>query len=159
MLNSAIPCYANKCISQQPMDRSNVFSTLQVRFLSPIHSTYSRYSTGYLHIPNGSDVSVPKTSGSLPLEKAPIPRKDLLQLREALRSWYPDLADRQIAWTRICYYTDSANRDFLIAKHPKFDNVHYATAGSGHGFKVRRRYCICCAAYTLRSSCRSLEHM
>lgn len=94
------------------------------------------HGPGYLFKPDGCDVPRPKTNGNLPMEKAPIPKRNLQNLREALRLIYPDLADRKVAFTRLCFYTDSPDSDFLIASHPKYSNVHYATAGSGHGFKV-----------------------
>jgi glycine/D-amino acid oxidase-like deaminating enzyme len=35
----------------------------------------------------------------------------------------------------VCQYENSSNGDFLIDRHPGFDNVWLVGGGSGHGFK------------------------
>jgi glycine/D-amino acid oxidase-like deaminating enzyme len=35
----------------------------------------------------------------------------------------------------VCQYENTSNGDFLIDRHPEFDNVWLAGGGSGHGFK------------------------
>ena len=37
--------------------------------------------------------------------------------------------------TRVCQYENTSNGDFLIDRHPDFDNVWLVGGGSGHGFK------------------------
>lgn len=37
--------------------------------------------------------------------------------------------------TRVCQYENTSNGDFLIDRHPAFENVWLAGGGSGHGFK------------------------
>ena len=36
---------------------------------------------------------------------------------------------------RVCQYENTSNGDFLIDRHPDFDNVWLVGGGSGHGFK------------------------
>jgi glycine/D-amino acid oxidase-like deaminating enzyme len=37
--------------------------------------------------------------------------------------------------SRVCQYENTSNGDFLIDRHPDFDNVWLVGGGSGHGFK------------------------
>ena len=37
--------------------------------------------------------------------------------------------------TRVCQYENTSNGDFLIDRHPDYDNVWIVGGGSGHGFK------------------------
>jgi glycine/D-amino acid oxidase-like deaminating enzyme len=36
---------------------------------------------------------------------------------------------------RVCQYENTSNGDFLIDRHPEFENVWLVGGGSGHGFK------------------------
>jgi len=40
-----------------------------------------------------------------------------------------------IVESRVCQYENTSNGDFLIDRHPEFDNVWIVGGGSGHGFK------------------------
>jgi glycine/D-amino acid oxidase-like deaminating enzyme len=55
--------------------------------------------------------------------------------RAYLRSRFPALADAPLVETRVCQYENTSNSDFLLDRHPDFDNVWLAGGGSGHGFK------------------------
>jgi monomeric sarcosine oxidase len=48
---------------------------------------------------------------------------------------FPALKDAPIVETRVCQYENTSNGDFLIDRHPEFDNVWLVGGGSGHGFK------------------------
>jgi glycine/D-amino acid oxidase-like deaminating enzyme len=37
--------------------------------------------------------------------------------------------------SRVCQYENTSNGDFLIDRHPEFNNVWIVGGGSGHGFK------------------------
>jgi glycine/D-amino acid oxidase-like deaminating enzyme len=55
--------------------------------------------------------------------------------RAYLKLRVPLLADAPIIETRVCQYENTSNGDFLIDRHPDFENVWFAGGGSGHGFK------------------------
>lgn len=55
--------------------------------------------------------------------------------REWVAHRFPGMADMPILESRICQVESTANGDFLIDRHPDFDNVWIAGGGSGHGFK------------------------
>jgi sarcosine oxidase len=55
--------------------------------------------------------------------------------RAWLRARMPALADAPVLESRVCQYENTATGDFLIDRHPEFENVWIAGGGSGHGFK------------------------
>ena len=59
----------------------------------------------------------------------------LKSMREFLAQRVPLLANAPVTETRICQYENTSNGDFLIDKHPIFENVWLVGGGSGHGFK------------------------
>jgi sarcosine oxidase len=56
-------------------------------------------------------------------------------LRVYLSRHLPGLKDAPVVETRVCHYENTWNGDFLIDRHPGFENVWLAGGGSGHGFK------------------------
>jgi len=57
------------------------------------------------------------------------------EARAFLTGRFPDLRDAPLTESRVCQYENTSNGDFLIDRHPEFDNVWLAGGGSGHGFK------------------------
>jgi sarcosine oxidase len=55
--------------------------------------------------------------------------------RSYLGRRFPDLADGPILETRTCQYETTPDTNFVIDRHPTFDNVWLVGGGSGHGFK------------------------
>lgn len=62
-------------------------------------------------------------------------REGEADVRRYLASRFPALAQQPLVETRVCQYENSANGDFLIDRHPHFENVWLVGGGSGHGFK------------------------
>ncbi|HYV10577.1 MAG TPA: FAD-dependent oxidoreductase [Pyrinomonadaceae bacterium] len=56
-------------------------------------------------------------------------------VREYLAKRVPRLANAPVMETRVCQYENTSNGDFLIDRHPEFENVWIVGGGSGHGFK------------------------
>ncbi len=48
---------------------------------------------------------------------------------------FPGLRGAPVIESRVCQYTNTADGDFIIDRHPAADNVWIAGGGSGHGFK------------------------
>jgi len=48
---------------------------------------------------------------------------------------FPDLAYAPLVETRVCQYESTSSGDFLIDRHPDFENFWIIGGGSGHGFK------------------------
>jgi glycine/D-amino acid oxidase-like deaminating enzyme len=59
----------------------------------------------------------------------------LAAARAYLAERMPELADAPVTETRVCQYENTSNGDFLIDRHPAFENVWLVGGGSGHGFK------------------------
>jgi glycine/D-amino acid oxidase-like deaminating enzyme len=57
------------------------------------------------------------------------------RLREFLRASLPGLADAPIVSTRLCFYCDTFDEHFWIARDPDRDGLIVAAGDSGHGFK------------------------
>ncbi len=57
------------------------------------------------------------------------------RLRQYLVQRVPALAEAPIIETRVCQYENTSNGDFLIDRHPAFENAWIVGGGSGHGFK------------------------
>ena len=55
--------------------------------------------------------------------------------RDFLVRRFPALKDAPLLETRVCQYENTSSGDFLIDRHPAFDNVWLVGGGSGHGFK------------------------
>jgi sarcosine oxidase len=67
------------------------------------------------------------------------PRMASVQAIAAARNFiakrFPALKNAPIVESRVCQYENTSNGDFLIDRHPDFDNVWLVGGGSGHGFK------------------------
>jgi sarcosine oxidase/L-pipecolate oxidase len=64
-----------------------------------------------------------------------VPESAVERARSFLRGAVPALADAAVATTRLCFYADSFDGDFLIARHPDEPGLVVATGDSGHAFK------------------------
>ncbi|CAI7678657.1 unnamed protein product [Penicillium manginii] len=73
-------------------------------------------------------VSLPETGGPVPLEGQDA-------FREALKQLLPRFVERPFADTRICWYTDTPDGDFIVSYHPDYEGLFLATGGSGHAYK------------------------
>lgn len=59
----------------------------------------------------------------------------LAEVRQYLARRVPELRDAPVVETRVCQYENTSNGDFLIDRHPEYENVWLVGGGSGHGFK------------------------
>ncbi|HYX29599.1 MAG TPA: FAD-dependent oxidoreductase [Pyrinomonadaceae bacterium] len=59
----------------------------------------------------------------------------LAEVRRYLARRMPAMKDAPLIESRVCQYENTSNGDFLIDRHPDFDNVWLVGGGSGHGFK------------------------
>jgi sarcosine oxidase len=59
----------------------------------------------------------------------------LAEARRYLSRRFPALRHAPLVEARVCQYENTSTGDFLLDRHPGFDNVWLAGGGSGHGFK------------------------
>lgn len=55
--------------------------------------------------------------------------------RTHLSRRFPKLAGATLTESRVCQYENTSSGDFVIDRHPQWENVYIAGGGSGHGFK------------------------
>lgn len=94
-------------------------NTRQTKFLNPVKI-------------GGSYISVPKTLGDERL-----PKSVIQEAKDILMAIAPDvvtLKDVKIE-SKLIWYTDSINSDFVIDFVPQYKNLIVATGGSAHAFK------------------------
>ncbi|GLB37751.1 putative FAD dependent oxidoreductase [Lyophyllum shimeji] len=89
---------------------------------------------GYTHT-NGSGISTPRTVTTDPKRGLFIPKSDLQQLRKHLRGVYPGLADKPFSATRLCWYNDTPDGNWMIGRVPGDSSLVVATGDSGHAYK------------------------
>ncbi len=59
----------------------------------------------------------------------------LAEVRRFIARRLPALQAAPVIEARVCQYENTSNGDFLIDRHPEFENVWLVGGGSGHGFK------------------------
>jgi len=64
-----------------------------------------------------------------------VDEQSISELRQYLKQHIPALFAAPIVETRVCQYENTSNGDFLIDRHPEWENVWLVGGGSGHGFK------------------------
>jgi len=108
---------------------------------------FARHAYGYINpttvspLPASPDAqvnnttSLPRTSVTDPAMSIPQEGEDDLRRALAEMVRLPGLQDRPFFKTRICWYSDTPDADFIIDYHPQWQNLFIATGDSGHGFK------------------------
>jgi monomeric sarcosine oxidase len=67
-------------------------------------------------------------------ERVPTPEA-LAEARAFMEERFPGMRGAPLVEGRVCQYENTSNGDFVIDRHPGFDNVWLCGGGSGHGFK------------------------
>jgi len=100
----------------------------------------AHHSSGVVYHPPGNTdaerpVSTPRTISSHGDDGLRVPRSSLRRLRGLLAGIYPELAEKPFAATRLCWYADSPDSDWVIGYYPSDSGLFLATSGSGHAYK------------------------
>jgi monomeric sarcosine oxidase len=64
-----------------------------------------------------------------------VTEEGLATARAFLARRFPLLRDAPLVASEVCQYENTSNGDFLIDRHPSWENVWLVGGGSGHGFK------------------------
>ncbi|KAJ4483807.1 FAD dependent oxidoreductase [Lentinula aciculospora] len=91
------------------------------------------HAPGFTHTID--NVSIPRTVITHPEDGLLIPRNYAQRLRVEVAAVYPELAKKAFSSTRLCWYNDSPDSDWIIGRHPTDSSIMFATGGSGHAFK------------------------
>lgn len=77
--------------------------------------------------------------------------KQVNKMLKEIRTLFPILQfegpnkNASVHFTRICWYSDSIDENFLIDFHPNVDNLLVCSGDSGHAFKVRCNFFFFCS--------------
>ena len=64
-----------------------------------------------------------------------VTEESIAACRDFFSEFIPALKSAPVRETRVCLYNNTPDDDFIIDRHPEFENVVIATGFSGHGFK------------------------
>ena len=138
-------CYI--AISEQEQkemqDRPTIINMSRGTFIIPPRGhelKIARHGYGYRNLHSVSGVQLVNGGTehyavSVPRVGIRVPREGQEACRAALRELLPEMGDRPFTNTRICWYCDTPDGDFLIDYHPDAEGLFIATGGSGHAFK------------------------
>lgn len=97
----------------------------------------ARKFTNFQPHPTISDMrlSTPRTKWSAnPIHT--VPSYGLERMKTVIGELFPELVDIGFTDSRLCWYTDSIDNEFVIDYVPNYsDSLFLCTGGSGHGFK------------------------
>ena len=111
------------------------------RFAPPLMPTWIDFGAEIYGIPDlenrGFKVALDRHGPPLDPDTADrqISPDKLREVREHLAGRFPALEQAPLLESRVCQYENTSNGDFLIDRHPEFENVWLVGGGSGHGFK------------------------
>jgi monomeric sarcosine oxidase len=111
------------------------------RFAPPLMPTWIDFGAESYGLPDlesrGFKVALDRHGTAIDpdLEERNITEGLLFEVRAFLAERFPALKDAPLIEARVCQYENTSSGDFLIDRHPDFDNVWLVGGGSGHGFK------------------------
>ncbi len=110
------------------------------RFASPALPTWVDFAEGIYGIPDvdarGFKTSVDRHGSRFDPDAGDrMAGETVSVVREYLQRRFPGLRDAPVVASEVCQYENTSNGDFLIDRHPDFENLWLVGGGSGHGFK------------------------
>ncbi|KAL2209884.1 FAD dependent oxidoreductase [Sarocladium strictum] len=92
------------------------------------------YATALPEEGRARPVSSPKRDSN-GVQNSWLPEDAEAGLREGLRALVPQFANHEWLSTRLCWYSDTPEGDFIIDHDSSIDGLFLATGGAGHAFK------------------------
>ena len=71
----------------------------------------------------------------LDLDERRVNNYEVKRTYEFVAKRFPGLAGQPMVEGRVCQLTNSKDSHFIVDQHPELENVWFACAGSGHGYK------------------------
>lgn len=111
------------------------------RYASPALPVWFDFGREYYGMPDlesrGFKLALDRHGGAIDPDSAErVPSASgIAKARAFLKQRFPGLAEAPVIGAEVCQYENTSNGDFVIDRHPGFDNVWIAGGGSGHGFK------------------------
>lgn len=110
-------------------------------FTSPMLPTWIDFKDEAYGLPDlegrGAKVAIDRHGGPFDPDRGEriVSTEGLAEVRRYLTRRLPGLKNAPVIEVRVCQYENTSNGDFLIDRHPDYENVWLAGGGSGHGFK------------------------
>ncbi|KAH7168160.1 FAD dependent oxidoreductase [Fusarium sp. MPI-SDFR-AT-0072] len=122
--------------------------TLNTHLLKIVRHGYGWATQVHVEDPLGQsrDVSSPRRDGNNAASSY-LPEDADKALREGLKQFVPEFANREWIRRRMCWYSDTPEGHFIVDHHEVRDGLFLATGGAGHAFKflpVLGRYVVDC---------------
>lgn len=112
-----------------------IFPAMEPEGYMKVISRQTKY-TNPVKTEDGRVVSIPTTRNSDPPTNL-IPKHTLEQIKDFLIIFFPDLVEAGIKLeSRMLWYTDTINNDYIYDFVPGKKNLFVACGGSGHAFKM-----------------------
>ncbi|KAL2834230.1 FAD dependent oxidoreductase [Aspergillus cavernicola] len=92
---------------------------------------------GFTHkvtLPDGRETSEPRSHAQNPGDT--IPHQSRREIRELLAKTMPRFKDRPFVTEKVCWCTDTRDRNWLVDVHPVHSRLVLATGDSGNAFKM-----------------------
>jgi monomeric sarcosine oxidase len=111
------------------------------RFCAPALPTWLDFGQGFYGMPDIEGRGLKVANDQHGPEFDPdsgerVPGADALaEARAFLEERFPGMRGAPLAEARVCQYENTSNGDFVIDRHPGYENVWLCGGGSGHGFK------------------------
>ncbi|UZJ54686.1 hypothetical protein CBS101457_004006 [Exobasidium rhododendri] len=85
----------------------------------------------------GASTRPEESTSSIPSSRSEeyIPSDKLESMLSQLGKIYPDLENATVKYTRVCFYSDSEDENWIIDHFPGIQNLVVASGDSGHAFK------------------------
>lgn len=111
------------------------------QFAAPQMPTWIDFGAGFYGLPDlenrGFKIALDRHGSNIDpdtVERMTTPEV-LAEVRKFLAERFPALKQAPLIESRVCQYENTSDGNFLIDRHPDFDNVWLVGGGSGHGFK------------------------
>nr|XP_018266511.1 uncharacterized protein I303_00486 [Kwoniella dejecticola CBS 10117]OBR88669.1 hypothetical protein I303_00486 [Kwoniella dejecticola CBS 10117] len=96
---------------------------------------FALHAAGYVTQDGVPRTATDPKASNIQLQTGWIPKDSYTKLREQLSIVYPELAQMPIAFTRMCWYSDVVDGNWVIDISPDYPSLTIATGGAGHAFK------------------------
>jgi monomeric sarcosine oxidase len=113
----------------------------ETRFAPPAMPTWIDFGQGFYGMPDlesrGFKIANDQHGPALDpdaAERVPTPA-GLAEARAFMEQRFPGMRGAPLVEARVCQYENTSNGDFVIDRHPGYENVWLCGGGSGHGFK------------------------
>lgn len=90
--------------------------------------------TNFETVADGRSVSVPRSHATNPSDR--IPNKSRDEVRSLLSRTIPRFSGHSFVVEKVCWCTDTMDRNWLVDVHPVHDRLIIATGDSGNAFKM-----------------------